>query len=80
MEACAEAEQNREGFWKEKLKNVTQKKQKTFWTDKKFFFFFLKLVWDKEPEIIYRENPETQFGYEWFADGKLNMSYNCLDR
>jgi acetyl-CoA synthetase len=34
--------------------------------------------WFEEPgEVLDESNPPF---YEWFADGKLNASYNCLDR
>src|SRR5881394_2710464 len=36
------------------------------------------LDWVKEPsEALDESNPPF---YKWFADGKLNVSYNCLDR
>src|SRR5581483_7410174 len=37
-----------------------------------------ELHWFKEPEeTVDESNPPF---YKWFADGKLNASYNCLDR
>ncbi len=37
-----------------------------------------RITWFTEPtEILDDSNPPF---YEWFADGKLNLSYNCLDR
>ncbi len=37
-----------------------------------------ELHWFKEPtEIVDESNPPF---YKWFTDGKLNASYNCLDR
>ena len=37
-----------------------------------------ELHWFKEPtEILDDSNPPF---YKWFADGKINASYNCLDR
>ncbi|MBV9472328.1 MAG: acetate--CoA ligase [Solirubrobacterales bacterium] len=37
-----------------------------------------ELHWFKEPsEVLDDSNPPF---YKWFADGKLNASYNCLDR
>src|ERR1017187_7812128 len=37
-----------------------------------------RLHWFKEPtEILDDSNPPF---YKWFADGKINASYNCLDR
>ena len=37
-----------------------------------------QLHWFKEPtEILDDSNPPF---YKWFADGKINASYNCLDR
>jgi acetyl-CoA synthetase len=36
------------------------------------------LDWDTEPEMILDDsNPPF---YKWFTDGKINVSYNCLDR
>ena len=36
------------------------------------------LIWDKPfTKILNDENPPL---YKWFEDGKLNASYNCLDR
>src|SRR5436309_10578024 len=36
------------------------------------------LDWETEPtQALDEENPPF---YKWFADGKLNASYNCLDR
>jgi len=37
-----------------------------------------ELHWFKEPtEILDDSNPPF---YRWFTDGKINASYNCLDR
>ena len=37
-----------------------------------------ELHWFKEPtESVDESNPPF---YKWFADGKINASYNCLDR
>jgi len=37
-----------------------------------------RITWFTEPtEILDDSNPPF---YEWFADGKLNLSFNCLDR
>jgi acetyl-CoA synthetase len=37
-----------------------------------------ELAWFKEPtEIVDESNPPF---YKWFSDGKINASYNCLDR
>ena len=37
-----------------------------------------ELHWFKEPtEDVDESNPPF---YEWFADGRINASYNCLDR
>src|SRR6476660_4965233 len=37
-----------------------------------------ELHWFKEPsETVDESNPPF---YKWFTDGKLNASYNCLDR
>src|SRR3984957_866082 len=37
-----------------------------------------ELHWFKEPtEVLDGSNPPF---YKWFSDGKINASYNCLDR
>ncbi len=37
-----------------------------------------RITWFKEPtEILDDSNPPF---YKWFADGELNLAYNCLDR
>jgi len=37
-----------------------------------------RISWFKEPtEVLDDSNPPF---YKWFADGELNLSYNCLDR
>ncbi|MEM9869158.1 MAG: acetyl-coenzyme A synthetase N-terminal domain-containing protein, partial [Bacteroidota bacterium] len=36
------------------------------------------LIWDDFPTAILREAPHG--GSHWFADGRLNMSYLCIDR
>ncbi len=37
-----------------------------------------EITWFKEPaEVLDDSNPPF---YKWFADGELNVSYNCLDR
>lgn len=38
-----------------------------------------KLAWYKQPQSILKNNPKTPSGYEWFADGELNISYLALD-
>ncbi|RUO22270.1 propionyl-CoA synthetase [Aliidiomarina iranensis] len=38
-----------------------------------------KLAWYKQPTTILRNNSQQPSGYEWFADGELNMSYLALD-
>ncbi len=46
---------------------------KAWWTEQA-----KQLHWFKEPtEILDDSNPPF---YKWFADGKINASYNCLDR
>ena len=36
------------------------------------------LIWDKPfTKLLNEENPPF---YKWFEDGKINASYNCLDR
>lgn len=44
--------------------------------------FWLKesqeISWFKKPEIILDE--ENKPFYKWFADGEVNMTYNCVDR
>jgi len=37
-----------------------------------------KLKWYKEPSTILSKNDSDQ--YQWFEDGKLNMSYLCIDK
>jgi acetyl-CoA synthetase len=37
-----------------------------------------RITWFKEPTVVLDDsNPPF---YQWFADGELNLSYNCLDR
>ena len=41
------------------------------------------LVWSKKPTVARQYTWDTdgkQVGHTWFADGELNVSYNCLDR
>jgi len=45
-----------------------------FWRDQALS----SISWFKEPtEVLDDSNPPF---YKWFADGELNLSYNCLDR
>ncbi len=37
-----------------------------------------RITWFKEPEAVL-DDSEAPF-FKWFADGQLNVSYNCLDR
>jgi acetyl-CoA synthetase len=37
-----------------------------------------RITWFKEPEQVL-DDSEAPF-FKWFADGQLNVSYNCLDR
>jgi len=47
---------------------------KGFWQDQALS----RITWFKEPaEILDDSNPPF---YKWFADGELNLAYNCLDR
>lgn len=40
-----------------------------------------RLDWSKFPTKIKNTNyNEDNFGIEWFSDGELNVSYNCIDR
>ncbi|WP_101102592.1 acetate--CoA ligase [Macromonas bipunctata] len=55
---CAEAEQDFEGFWAKRAREV--------------------LTWHK-PFTQTLDSSNAPF-YQWFADGELNASYNCLDR
>ncbi|MFA1609632.1 acetate--CoA ligase [Halobellus rubicundus] len=36
------------------------------------------LSWDDDPETVFRGGETPPF--EWFPDGRLNASYNCVDR
>jgi acetyl-CoA synthetase len=37
-----------------------------------------RITWDREPtEVLDDSNPPF---YKWFSDGRLNLSFNCLDR
>ena len=41
------------------------------------------LVWSKKPTVARQYTWDTdgrKVGHTWFADGELNVSYNCLDR
>ncbi len=55
---CAEAEQDYEGFWGKRAKEL--------------------LDWQTPFTQVLDESNAPFF--KWFADGKLNVSYNCLDR
>jgi len=55
---CAEAEQDYEGFWGKRAKEL--------------------LSWQTPFTKILDESKAPTYG--WFVDGKLNASYNCLDR
>ena len=35
-----------------------------------------KIYWFKEPKKILTKDKK---GYQWFADGKINVAYNCLE-
>ena len=37
------------------------------------------LHWFQEPKIILQKDPNNSHLYDWFPDGKINTSYNCLD-
>ena len=37
------------------------------------------LQWFQEPTIISQKDPNNSHLYDWFPDGKINTSYNCLD-
>ena len=55
---CAEAEQDYEGFWGKRAKEL--------------------IDWQTPfTEVLDESNAPF---FKWFADGKLNVSYNCLDR
>ena len=48
----------------------------TFWAEQA-----KTLDWFKEPTQIKTTSfDEDTFGIEWFKDGELNVSYNCIDR
>ena len=55
---CAEAEQDYEGFWGRRAKEL--------------------IDWQTPFTQVLDESNAPFF--KWFADGKLNVSYNCLDR
>ncbi|MBS0372029.1 MAG: acetate--CoA ligase [Proteobacteria bacterium] len=55
---CAEAEQDYEGFWGKRAKELIE--------------------W-QTPFTQVLDESQAPF-FKWFADGKLNVSYNCLDR
>ena len=55
---CAEAEQDYEGFWGKRAKEL--------------------IDWQTPFTQVLDESNAPFF--KWFADGKLNVSYNCLDR
>jgi acetyl-CoA synthetase len=55
---CAEAEQDYEGFWGKRAKEL--------------------IDW-QTPFTQVLDESDAPF-FKWFADGKLNVSYNCLDR
>ncbi|MCK6386411.1 acetate--CoA ligase [uncultured Zoogloea sp.] len=55
---CAEAEQDYEGFWGKRAKELVD--------------------WQTPFTQVLDESNAPFF--KWFADGKLNVSYNCLDR
>ncbi|WP_374482668.1 acetate--CoA ligase [Zoogloea sp.] len=55
---CAEAEQDYEGFWGKRAKEL--------------------IDW-QTPFTQVLDESQAPF-FKWFADGKLNVSYNCLDR
>lgn len=37
------------------------------------------LDWFEEPQITLQRNEDSSVLYDWFPDGKINTSYNCLD-
>lgn len=47
--------------------------------EEKWWFYADQISWTKKPEILLQENKHTGLA-EWFPDGELNLSYNCLDR
>lgn len=38
------------------------------------------LVWDKPWKKGYEQDPQKPYKFKWFVDGKINASYNALDR
>ncbi len=46
-----------------------------FWLEKAKEF----ISWSEEPTIG-QEGSMSERNYSWFSDGKLNVSYNCIDR
>ena len=37
-----------------------------------------RITWFKEPTVVLDDSNPPFF--KWFADGELNLTYNCLDR
>jgi acetyl-CoA synthetase len=63
-----------EKMWKESLKDSD-----AFWAKiaEEYITWFKK--WDKVNDCKYGNSPDD-LKIKWFAGGKLNVSYNCLDR
>ena len=53
--------------------NRSINKPEEFWKEQS-----QKLNWYKEPSTILSKNDSGH--YQWFEDGKLNMSYLCIDK
>ena len=47
---------------------------KTFWKEAAN-----SLHWFEEPQTILQRDVKNSYLYDWFPDGKINTSYNCLD-
>lgn len=59
------------GAYLEEYKRSIENPQE-FWADAA-----KQIDWYQEPQSILSQ--ESEYKYRWFADGLLNMSYNCLD-
>jgi len=63
-----------EKIWKESISDP-----EGFWTKiaEEYITWFKK--WDKVMDVSYGESPDKLW-VKWFVNGKVNVSYNCLDR
>ena len=71
--AYVNSEQQYQQMWEQSVNDPD-----TFWLEQA-----KSLTWFKEPTKSLEYNWDTKarkIEHTWFADGKLNVSYNCLDR